>query len=44
MSIDSSLMLKMIKNGSLERMRLCSKKHYNSPNAKECWKCGEKLV
>jgi len=24
--------------------KTCSKSHRNSPNAKECWKCGEKLV
>jgi ribosomal protein L40E len=38
MSIDEALMLKY-----RWAMKLCSKGHFNSPNAKVCWKCGEPL-
>lgn len=43
MTMDKALMIKMVRNGSISRMKLCPKGHYNSPNAEVCWKCGKEL-
>lgn len=34
---------KRLKSMYYLRLKECSEGHLNSPNAKECWKCGEKL-
>lgn len=34
---------KRLRHKYWNQWKKCSKEHLNSPNARECWKCGEKF-